>query len=143
MLYLNFKEFIEADENDPNKDKGDPLTALTTVVGIDPKNIADALKGGSYLLNKVINGKQYNTVIADIEPKMVGNTFVGAKFKVAPKNISQTTAVYIKNSRNKNARDPESGWIKPNETDDLIMGGFPSAAGGGAGPAPAISGGMS
>lgn len=140
MESLNFKSFLEADEANPNKDKADPLTALTTVVGIEPSMVPASLAGGSYLLNKIINGKQYAAAVSEIEPKYVKNKFVGAKFKVDPSILPQRkTAAYIKNSINKNASVPERGWIKTNTADDLIMLGFPSTGGGGAGPAPAIT----
>lgn len=140
MDLLNFKGFLEADENDPNKDKGDPLTSLTTVVGIPPEMVPASLAGGHYILNKVLNGKQYSAVVGNIEPKLVKQKFVGSKIKIDPSILPQkTTTAYIKNSINRNASVPEKGWVNTNTTDDLIMLGFPAQAGGGAGPAPGIS----
>jgi hypothetical protein len=141
MTVLNFKSFLEADENDPNKDKGPPFQALTTVVGIDQKDIPDAVNTGSYLLGKVIGKNQYSAAVAKMNPKLKGKRVVGASFEVDP-NILQNknTAAYYKNSQNPNALKKKTGWIDTDTAADLMTLGFPSTGAGGAGAMPGIGG---
>ena len=141
MTILNFKSFLEADENDPNKDKGPPFQSLTTVVGIDPKYVPDAVNTGSYLLDKVIGKNQYSAAVAKMNPKFKGKRVVGATFEVDPEILqNKETAAYFKNSQNPNALKKKSGWINTNTAADLMTLGFPSTVAGGAGAMPGIGG---
>lgn len=141
MIDLNFKAFLEAEQEDPNKDTAPPFNALTTVVGISPKFIPGAVNTGSYLLGKTIGGNQYSAAIAKMNPKMVHGKVVGAEYEVDP-NILQNkeTSAYFKNSQNRNALKKKIGWMKTDTAADLMTLGFPSTGAGGAGPAPAIGG---
>lgn len=140
MTLLNFKSFLEADENDPNKDKGPPFQALTTAVGIDPKDIPDAVNTGSYLLDKVAGKNQYSAAIAKMNPKMKGKRIVGATFEVDPSILqNKRTAAYFKSSQNPNALKKKTGWIDTDTAADLMTLGFPSTGVGGA-AAPGIGG---
>ncbi len=141
MIDLNFKAFFEAEQEDPNKGKASPFDALTTVVGINRKQIPAAVNTGSYLLGKVIDGNQYSAAVASLEPKMISGKVVGAKFKVDPSILqNKETSAYFKNSQNRNALKKKLGMMNTDTAADLMTLGFPSTGAGGAGPAPAIGG---
>lgn len=141
MIDLNFKAFLEADQDDPNKDKAPPFNALTTVVGISPQLIPASVNTGSYLLGKTIGGNQYSAAIAFMNPKMIHKKVVGAKFEVDPSILqNKETSTYFKNSQNRNALKKKTGALSTDTSADLMTLGFPSTGAGGAGPAPAIGG---
>lgn len=143
MTVLNFKAFLEADENDPNKGKAPPFQALTTVVGIDQKDIPDAVNTGSYLLNKVIGKNQYSAAIAKMNPKFKGKKVVGATFEVDPTVLqNKNTAAYYKNSQNPNALKKKKGWMDTDNAADLMTLGLPTTGAGGTAAVPGIGGGM-
>jgi hypothetical protein len=141
MQHLNFKAFLEAEENeDPKEKQGDFITALTSVLGINPKHIGDALKGTSPIMmsQKVFDKRQVGLVPCQIEPNKNKS---GAKITIMS---DESPYVYVKDRLNKNAKKRLKAFVNRDGMDKLYTLGFPGSEGppeGEAGAAPPDMGG--
>jgi hypothetical protein len=115
MEILKFKDFFE------EKDiKADTMTAMTSFLGIDPKNIDDALKE-PFLVSQLPTGnKQVSISPFYIEPIMRDGNIVGAKFKIKGKQTQPWSYIYINNMINKHRNDPIVGFTNRNDLDALF-----------------------
>jgi len=129
MRILNFTQFLETEE----AKQGDPFVSLTTVIGMSPKDALKALEVPQYVADKSAGIRQIAATVADLKPQLNRGKLVGSKLKINPSVTAKTGSVpvYIRSSLNKNNNNIISGYIKPDDTNDLATLGFPKTSTGG------------
>lgn len=117
MEILKFKDFLLAEEKDI---KADTMTAMTSFLGIDPKNIDDALKEPLLVSQLPVSNKQVAISPFYIKPMFRDGNIVGAKFKIKGKETQPYSYIYINNMLNKHRNDTISGSTNRNDLDTLF-----------------------
>lgn len=117
MQELKFRDFLIAEEKDI---KADTMTALTSFLGIEPKNIDDALVEPFLVSQLPTNGKEIAISPFYIKPIMRDGKVVGAKFKVKGKETQPFSYIFINHMLNKNRNNPITGFTNRNDLDALL-----------------------
>lgn len=126
MQHLNFKAFLEMEENEDPKDKqGDFITSLTSVLGINPKNVVDVLKGVSPIMmsQKVFDKRQIGVAPCNVEPNKAKS---GAKITILG---DESPYVYINGRKNKNSNKKIKAFVDRDGMNSLYTLGFPGSEG--------------
>jgi hypothetical protein len=120
MVNLNFKAFFEEDQSD---DKADAVGALTSFLGIDPKDIPEVMVEPKLLSQMVFGKQQISIAPYEVKPVYRNGKCVGAHLVIKPEN-SKPSYVYINSSLNSNRNDKIKGSISVDNLDKLLTLGL-------------------
>ena len=117
MQKLNFKRFFE------EADGADAVGALTSFLGIEPKDIPEVMVEPKLLSQMVFGKQQVSVAPYEVKPVYRNGNCVGAYLKINPE-YSKPSYVYINSSLNSNRNKKIQGAISLDSLDKLLTLGL-------------------